>query len=166
MDNAHIKIPSAVMESAEHGARSITSVINLIQDARNEVGLCYELRRAKGDPPLDHKGWAFICDKNYVIRNINIGRRDIELSNSIADSLVDSTEEARRPSGWTPPPPLRQSGTSSPSPSRSSRRRETRSTSASWSFTTTSIRLFPKSPRNCACPRIASASAGLDCFSQ
>jgi RNA polymerase sigma factor (sigma-70 family) len=95
MDNAHIRILGAVMESAESGARSITSITDLIQDARNEVGLCYELRRAKGDPPLDFKGWAFICGKNYVIRNINIGRRDIELSSAIADSLTDSTEEAR-----------------------------------------------------------------------
>jgi DNA-directed RNA polymerase specialized sigma24 family protein len=88
-------IIATVGEAAENGAKIVAyGHDDVIEEVKAEVLLRWKRRTAIGNPPFDPQSWAFICGKHHALRIVRDGRRFIELSEAIADTLTGPSEEA------------------------------------------------------------------------
>jgi DNA-directed RNA polymerase specialized sigma24 family protein len=108
MHKAEIEIMEEVMSAAESGAITLAAGHpDIIDEVKSEVALRWKKRAAGGNPPTDAKAWAYICGKHYAMRILKDGARHVELSEIIADTLTECTEESTiiqriepKPLGW------------------------------------------------------------------
>jgi len=86
---------ASVRKAAEQGAKVVASDRpDLIEETGSEVTLRWHSRVMCGNAPMNPTGWAFFCGRNYARRILKDGGRHIQLSDAIAEGLIDTTEES------------------------------------------------------------------------
>lgn len=92
--SAEVDIIRTVSEAAEQGVKFVApGRRDVIEDVISAVTLRWKMRATQGNPPINPRGWAFICAKHLAVRILKTGDRYIELSEAIADSLSEPAEE-------------------------------------------------------------------------